>query len=215
MVIRGAQPRKIEATAGPRSAWVTASCIRASQEPAQRNEVSSADPALQLLRVCDQLLAGCPLGILTRKTCKSRSIDFKTTGGDMGAKRATATDLAVGGRIRSFRKAAGLSQTELGDQIGVTFQQVQKYENGRNRVGAGRLTQIAIALNAPITDFFDERIGKAIKHPSAHNSLNELMTEPRAYKLLEAFSHIQEPLQIALLEFVRRVGKASQGRRRR
>ena len=63
----------------------------------------------------------------------------------MAGKRPDATDLAVGQRIRSLRRDANLSQTELADQIGVTFQQVQKYENGKNRVGAGRLIAIARA----------------------------------------------------------------------
>jgi transcriptional regulator with XRE-family HTH domain len=132
----------------------------------------------------------------------------------MGGRRSTATDVAVGQRIRAFRKAAGLSQTELGSQIGVTFQQVQKYENGTNRVGAGRLTQIAIALAAPISDFFGDRVGKPVKRPSTASSLDQLMTEPRAYKLLEAFSRIPEPLQVAVLQFVRGVGAATQRRGR-
>lgn len=132
----------------------------------------------------------------------------------MAGKRATATDVAVGQRIRTFRKAAGLSQTELANQIGVTFQQVQKYENGRNRVGAGRLTQIANALNLPITNLFDDRAGKPIKGPSTDSSLNELMTEPRAYKLLKEFSRIPDPLQVAILGFVWQLRAASRRRRK-
>ena len=73
----------------------------------------------------------------------------------MAARRPDQTDVAVGERIRTFRKNADLSQTELAEQIGVTFQQVQKYENGKNRVGAGRLMHIARALDVPITAFFD------------------------------------------------------------
>lgn len=66
-------------------------------------------------------------------------------------RRATAADARVGQQIRAFRTAAGLSQTELGDQISVTFQQVQKYENGIDRVAAGRLTLIASALDVPLS----------------------------------------------------------------
>jgi transcriptional regulator with XRE-family HTH domain len=55
--------------------------------------------------------------------------------------------VAVGQRIREFRKAANLSQTELAVQLGVTFQQGQKYENGENRMGAGRIMNIARALH--------------------------------------------------------------------
>lgn len=61
-------------------------------------------------------------------------------------RRADATDAAVGQRIRARRIEQKLSQTDLGDGCGVTFQQIQKYERGANRVGAGRLVRIAAAL---------------------------------------------------------------------
>ena len=59
-------------------------------------------------------------------------------------KSTTSDDVEVGQRIRARRMAKGMSQTELGEKIGVTFQQVQKYENGANRVSAGRSIQIAL-----------------------------------------------------------------------
>jgi transcriptional regulator with XRE-family HTH domain len=58
-------------------------------------------------------------------------------------------DLSVGSRIRKFRKGRDMSQGELGEKIDVTFQQVQKYENGKNRVGASRLQMISTALGVP------------------------------------------------------------------
>jgi transcriptional regulator with XRE-family HTH domain len=61
-------------------------------------------------------------------------------------KEPSQVDIDVGHRIRAFRLLRGMSQTTLANQLGVTFQQVQKYEKGVNRVGAGRLTSIAIAL---------------------------------------------------------------------
>ena len=61
----------------------------------------------------------------------------------MAKKSPDPVDVEVGRRIRVQRMARGMSQTELGKRIGVTFQQVQKYEKGANRVGAGRLTRIA------------------------------------------------------------------------
>lgn len=70
------------------------------------------------------------------------------------ARRADARDAEVGRRVRTFRLEATLSQTELADRIGVTFQQVQKYEKGVNRIGAGRLERIAKALDKPINAFF-------------------------------------------------------------
>src|SRR5215210_2648899 len=73
-------------------------------------------------------------------------------------KRATSVDVEVGHRIRLGRKKAGISQTDLANQIGLTFQQVQKYEKGSNRVAMGRLVQIASALNLPVSFFFDEQV---------------------------------------------------------
>jgi transcriptional regulator with XRE-family HTH domain len=63
-------------------------------------------------------------------------------------------DVTVGKRIRLRRVQLGLSQTELGKKLGVTFQQVQKYENGANRVSCSRLYEISTALDVPINFFF-------------------------------------------------------------
>ena len=63
-------------------------------------------------------------------------------------------DLLVGSRIRMFRKGRSMSQAQLGEKLGVTFQQVQKYENGKNRVGACRLQMISTALDVPVGQFF-------------------------------------------------------------
>src|SRR5258705_5696134 len=70
------------------------------------------------------------------------------------ARRADLRDAEVGRRVRSRRLECRLSQTELADRIGVTFQQVQKYEKGVNRIGAGRLQRISEALEVPISFFF-------------------------------------------------------------
>jgi transcriptional regulator with XRE-family HTH domain len=64
-------------------------------------------------------------------------------------------DIEVGRRIRTFRLEKGLSQEQLGDQLGLTFQQVQEYEKGINRIGAGRLMRIANILEIPVEIFFD------------------------------------------------------------
>lgn len=67
----------------------------------------------------------------------------------------TPADKALGARIRLRRVEQKMSQAELGDKLGVTFQQVQKYEKGVNRVGASRLQSIATALDVPVTFFYD------------------------------------------------------------
>lgn len=69
----------------------------------------------------------------------------------MPGRRADANDVRIGRNIRSERLAKNMSQTALGSEIGVTLQQVQKYEKGINRVGAGRLLRIAAALHVPVT----------------------------------------------------------------
>ena len=66
-----------------------------------------------------------------------------------------ATDIQVGETIRAHRLIAGMSQKVLADRLGVSFQQVQKYEKGTNRVGAGRLPQIAAIFGVPISALFD------------------------------------------------------------
>src|ERR1700685_1676980 len=68
---------------------------------------------------------------------------------------ATAVDIHVGQKIRARRNLLGLSQTELADAAGITFQQIQKYEKGANRVGAGRLMQFSEALGVPPSYFFE------------------------------------------------------------
>jgi transcriptional regulator with XRE-family HTH domain len=65
-------------------------------------------------------------------------------------------DIYVGGRLRSRRKRLGVTQTALAQRIGVTFQQVQKYEKGANRISASRLYQLSLVLGVPVTYFFEE-----------------------------------------------------------
>jgi len=68
---------------------------------------------------------------------------------------ATTVDLHVGSRIRALRKQLGISQQHLAEQLGLTFQQIQKYERGRNRVSASRLYQTAGVLHVPVSYFFE------------------------------------------------------------
>jgi len=70
-------------------------------------------------------------------------------------KQASPIDVQVGHRVRLRRMLIGMSQERLGEMLGLTFQQVQKYEKGVNRIGAGRLFEIAHILGMPIQDFFD------------------------------------------------------------
>src|SRR3954463_3284694 len=65
-------------------------------------------------------------------------------------------DIRIGARLRLRRKMIGLSQERLGEAIGLTFQQVQKYERGANRIGASRLHELSQVLNVPVSFFFDD-----------------------------------------------------------
>src|SRR6476620_566186 len=73
----------------------------------------------------------------------------------MAKKTPNPTDKHVGSRVRMRRMMLSMSQEKLGDALGLTFQQVQKYEKGTNRIGASRLQQISIILQVPFSFFFE------------------------------------------------------------
>ncbi len=75
---------------------------------------------------------------------------------EQGARRPNPIDVHVGGRVRLRRMLLGMSQEKLGEQLGLTFQQIQKYEKGVNRIGASRLFDLAHVLGVPIQFFYDE-----------------------------------------------------------
>ncbi|MCR6630634.1 MAG: helix-turn-helix domain-containing protein [Magnetospirillum sp.] len=116
---------------------------------------------------------------------------------DDGLGRANAVDAHVGARIRLRRNGLGLSQERLADALGLTFQQVQKYEKGVNRVGASRLFDLARVLNVPIGYFFENLIppepepagpGDVPTVPTADADLKRETLE-----LLRAFHRIGNP----------------------
>ena len=112
----------------------------------------------------------------------------------MSVKRPDPVDVEVGHRIRIERLARGLSQTALANQLGVTFQQVQKYEKGVNRVGAGRLTKIAEVLGVPVGSFFSgkEVLDSEVDRDVDQASPLKLLTVSGAFRLLRAYSEIED-----------------------
>lgn len=104
-------------------------------------------------------------------------------------KRAEPLDKLVGQNIRIFRNAKRISQTELGDAAGVSFQQIQKYENGANRVGSSRLAKIAKALDTPISSFFDNS-AKSADGPVSGPIVTDLLISPYAVRMLTAFAKL-------------------------
>jgi transcriptional regulator with XRE-family HTH domain len=107
----------------------------------------------------------------------------------MQQKRAQKIDKVIGRNIRIHRLAKKLSQTELGDQLGVSFQQVQKYENGTNRVGSGRLYQIAAILGLHVSTLFK---GGENRDKGTASGLLDLLTEPQSVRLIRAFAKIND-----------------------
>jgi len=88
-------------------------------------------------------------------------------------------DIHVGARLRIRRSMLGLSQEKLGDAVGLTFQQVQKYERGANRMGASRLFQFCQILGVPITYFFDDMpTGLKTTEQQVVKGLSENITPP-------------------------------------
>jgi len=110
----------------------------------------------------------------------------------MSVKRPDPVDIEVGHRIRIERLARGLSQTALANQLGVTFQQVQKYEKGVNRIGAGRLQRISEALEVPISFFFGGTGGAPAREAgTAAESIFGFMQTSGSVRIVKAFHKIK------------------------
>ena len=119
-------------------------------------------------------------------------------------------DLHVGGRVRMRRKVLGVSQGRLAEALGLTFQQVQKYERGANRVSASKLYEIARFLSAPISYFFEglsdpssgARQGAVDDGPELQ--VHEFLMTPEGLELAAAFPKINRPrLRRRILDLVR------------
>jgi transcriptional regulator with XRE-family HTH domain len=123
----------------------------------------------------------------------------------LGARRITGRDAAIGERVRQIRNEKGISQTGLGRAIGITFQQVQKYESGTNRIESGRLARISAALGVPITVLFGSGSGKKQRHlPSPVDDLKV----DGAIRLLQAYQRITgRGVRTALLQIAEHLAK--------
>jgi transcriptional regulator with XRE-family HTH domain len=118
---------------------------------------------------------------------------------DVGIKRAGPVDAMVGRTIRMLRLSKGVSQGALGKSLGVSFQQVQKYENGANRVGAGRLIQIAVALEVPVDTLLQgaETIKRKLRQSDDPVAL---LSSGQAMRMAKAFSQISDNrIRVALV----------------
>ncbi|MCB5175127.1 MULTISPECIES: helix-turn-helix domain-containing protein [Microvirga] len=128
----------------------------------------------------------------------------------MVTKSTGPVDKIIGARIRLQRTAIGMSQEKLGDILGITFQQIQKYEKGTNRVGAARLQAIADALRVPVSFFFEQRPVSA-DAPDAPLGIQDLLTSKEGIELARAFLKIENPaMRRALIDMARAAATDSQ-----
>jgi transcriptional regulator with XRE-family HTH domain len=111
----------------------------------------------------------------------------------MPKKQANPIDIQVGNRVRIRRMLIGMSQERLGDLLGLTFQQVQKYEKGVNRIGAGRLYEVSRILNVPI-DFFYQGVASepGAPAPEAAPPVLEFVSSGEGLQLSLAFMKIKD-----------------------
>jgi transcriptional regulator with XRE-family HTH domain len=102
------------------------------------------------------------------------------------------TDVHVGSRLRARRQQLGMSQSKLAESLGVSFQQLQKYENGKNRMGSSRLQQAAHALDVSIGYFFEGAPGGGAKKPRKvlDDYTKQFFKMPESLPLARAFTQI-------------------------
>lgn len=113
-------------------------------------------------------------------------------------KKPNPTDIHVGSRIRLRRNMLGMSQEKLGESLGITFQQIQKYEKGTNRVGASRLQAIATILGVPVAFLFEDMPGAdpaptgGFAEDASTTSALEFCTSAEGLQLNRAFVKISD-----------------------
>ena len=117
---------------------------------------------------------------------------------DDAEKSPNPVDLYVGGRIRMRRRSLGVSQEKLADDLGLTFQQVQKYERGANRVSASKLYEIAAVLGVPVGHFFADLPGAGAATDG------DLLATPDGRELAALYARISRPrVREQVLQLVR------------
>ncbi len=115
-------------------------------------------------------------------------------------KKPNPIDIHVGSRIRLRRTMLGMSQEKLGEALGITFQQIQKYEKGTNRVGASRLQNISTILNVPVSFFFEDAPGEqaavgssGFSEAASSNYVVDFLSSSEGLQLNRAFVKINDP----------------------
>jgi transcriptional regulator with XRE-family HTH domain len=134
----------------------------------------------------------------------------------MAGKKPNPVDQHVGSRVRLRRMLLGMSQERLGESMGLTFQQVQKYEKGVNRIGASRLFQISKILDVPVQFFFEEsphvdgRKAPGMAEADSEAFILEFLNSREGLELNRAFVKIADPkVRKSVVDLVRALSASS------
>jgi len=136
----------------------------------------------------------------------------------MPRRNPNSLDAHVGRRVRMARLAAGFSQERLARALQVSFQQVQKYEKGVNRIGASRLSDIARVLNIPVSYLFEDAPPVATSEASPAEtpqagSVTYVLSTPEGLRAVRAFAAIRDPmLRLAIAIFLESIALAQRGK---
>ena len=126
-----------------------------------------------------------------------------------GTKSSNSIDKHVGSQIRMRRLMLDMNQTKLGDALGITFQQVHKYEKGIDRIGAGRLQHIAQILQVPVAFFFKDDMpagGNSKQMIASANTIMDFMATSEGLALAKAFMKIRSmPVRRRIIELVEEI----------
>jgi len=127
---------------------------------------------------------------------------------ERGSRRANPVDVHVGSRVRLRRMLLGMSQEKLGEHLGLTFQQVQKYEKGINRIGASRLFDLSQVLGVPVQFFYEELAvagsNAGFAERPAESYAVEFLGSREGLELNKAFARITDPkVRRSIVDLVR------------
>jgi transcriptional regulator with XRE-family HTH domain len=117
-------------------------------------------------------------------------------------KSASEIDKHVGNRVRMRRMLVGMSQEKLGEALGITFQQVQKYEKGTNRIGASRLHHIASILGVDVEFFFQGVPTAQAGEASTRVSMSDFLALPESDRLVQTFGRLPESARRKVVDLI-------------
>lgn len=139
---------------------------------------------------------------------------------ERGTRRPNPIDVHVGNRVRLQRMLIGISQEKLGERLGLTFQQVQKYEKGINRIGASRLFELSRVLGVPVQFFYEDAPASGSQHGtppglaerSSDSHVFEFLSSREGLELNRAFSRITDPkVRKSVIDLVRSLADEAGG----